>query len=107
VRDGPEPVGHMAVPVAAYRSLSLWHETVPGPLHPRPQLSGRLDVDVAVVGAGCRGWVTAPGPRSRSRCGGGSARTAGLRIAAQADRVERRRDRPSRRAQWLARFVGG
>ena len=29
----------------AYRSLSFWHDTVPGPLDPRPPLPGDLDID--------------------------------------------------------------
>ena len=42
-----------------YRELSLWHDTVPGSLRPRPGLPGDLDVDVAVVGAGFTGLWTA------------------------------------------------
>src|SRR4051812_14397632 len=41
------------------RRLSLWHETVPGPLTPRPALDRDLDVDVAIVGAGYTGLWTA------------------------------------------------
>jgi glycine/D-amino acid oxidase-like deaminating enzyme len=44
---------------SSYRGLSLWHETVPGSLRPRPGLSGDLDVDVAIVGAGYTGLWTA------------------------------------------------
>ena len=42
-----------------YRELSLWHDTVPGSLRPRPGLPGDLEVDVAVVGAGFTGLWTA------------------------------------------------
>ena len=42
-----------------YRRLSLWHETVPGSLRPRPALDGSLTVDVAVVGGGLTGLWTA------------------------------------------------
>ena len=42
-----------------YRELSLWHDTVPGSLRPRPGLPGDLDVDVAVVGASFTGLWTA------------------------------------------------
>lgn len=42
-----------------YRALSLWHETVSTPLTPRVALNGRIDVDVAIVGAGFTGLWTA------------------------------------------------
>jgi glycine/D-amino acid oxidase-like deaminating enzyme len=42
-----------------YRSLSLWHETHPGPLEPRPPLVTDETVDVAIVGAGYTGLWTA------------------------------------------------
>jgi glycine/D-amino acid oxidase-like deaminating enzyme len=42
-----------------YRALSLWHETVGAPLTPRGALTGRIDVDVAIVGAGFTGLWTA------------------------------------------------
>jgi glycine/D-amino acid oxidase-like deaminating enzyme len=42
-----------------YRELSLWHDTVPGSLRPRPGLPGDLEVDVAIVGAGFTGLWTA------------------------------------------------
>jgi glycine/D-amino acid oxidase-like deaminating enzyme len=42
-----------------YRSLSLWLDTVPGPLAPSEPLPGDLDVDVAIVGAGLTGLWTA------------------------------------------------
>jgi glycine/D-amino acid oxidase-like deaminating enzyme len=45
--------------VTDYRSLSLWHDTVPGPLLPRAPLSGDLEVDVAIIGAGFTGLWTA------------------------------------------------
>src|ERR671939_2178485 len=44
---------------AAYRSLSLWHDTAGEPLEPRAALPGDLDVDVAIVGAGYTGLWTA------------------------------------------------
>lgn len=43
---------------AAYRRTSLWMETVPGALGPRPALDGDLEVDVAVVGGGYTGLWT-------------------------------------------------
>jgi glycine/D-amino acid oxidase-like deaminating enzyme len=48
-----------SAPAGGYRSLSLWHDTVPEPLEPRAPLPGDLDVDVAVVGAGYTGLWTA------------------------------------------------
>src|SRR5438270_3296340 len=42
-----------------YRSLSLWFDTVPGSLEPRPSLAGDAEVDVAIVGAGYTGLWTA------------------------------------------------
>ena len=42
-----------------YRRLSFWHETVPGPLMPRPSLNGNVRADVAIVGAGFTGLWTA------------------------------------------------
>ncbi|HYJ74173.1 MAG TPA: FAD-binding oxidoreductase [Kineosporiaceae bacterium] len=48
---------------AAYRSLSLWHDTLltsgDDDLVPRPALDGDLEVDVCVVGAGFTGLWTA------------------------------------------------
>jgi glycine/D-amino acid oxidase-like deaminating enzyme len=44
---------------AGYRALSLWHDTVPGSLVPRPALPGDRDADVCVVGAGFTGLWTA------------------------------------------------
>jgi glycine/D-amino acid oxidase-like deaminating enzyme len=41
------------------REVSFWHDTVPGPLDPRPALSGDRDADVAIVGAGFTGLWTA------------------------------------------------
>ena len=46
-------------PESAYRSLSLWHDTVPDDLTPRPALGEDLAVDVAVVGGGYTGLWTA------------------------------------------------
>ena len=42
-----------------YRSRSLWLDGLPGPLDPRPPLSGDTQVDVAVVGGGYTGLWTA------------------------------------------------
>ena len=42
-----------------YRKLSFWHETVPGTLEPGDPLSGDLDADVAIAGAGYTGLWTA------------------------------------------------
>jgi glycine/D-amino acid oxidase-like deaminating enzyme len=42
-----------------YRSLSLWHDTLPGSLEPRNGLEGDETVDVAIVGAGYTGLWTA------------------------------------------------
>jgi glycine/D-amino acid oxidase-like deaminating enzyme len=42
-----------------YRAISLWHETVPGALTPRPSLSADVTADVAIVGAGFTGLWTA------------------------------------------------
>jgi glycine/D-amino acid oxidase-like deaminating enzyme len=43
-----------------YRSLSLWHDTLPeGEIRPRPPLEGPAAVDVVVVGAGYTGLWTA------------------------------------------------
>ncbi|MGW7754540.1 NAD(P)/FAD-dependent oxidoreductase [Streptomyces violaceusniger] len=42
-----------------YRALSLWHQSVPGLLEPRPPLDGDLQVDIAIVGAGFTGLWTA------------------------------------------------
>jgi glycine/D-amino acid oxidase-like deaminating enzyme len=45
---------------AFYRSRSLWLDQLEGdPLTPRPPLPGRLEVDVAIVGAGYTGLWTA------------------------------------------------
>ncbi len=42
-----------------YRHLSLWWDTLEGPIEQRPPLGGDLDVDVAIVGAGFTGLWTA------------------------------------------------
>ena len=42
-----------------YRNLSLWHDTVPEPLAPRPDLTTDKRVDVVIVGAGFTGLWTA------------------------------------------------
>jgi len=43
----------------AYRKLSLWHDSVPGPLEPRVSLTDDVQADVAIVGAGYTGLWTA------------------------------------------------
>jgi glycine/D-amino acid oxidase-like deaminating enzyme len=42
-----------------YRSLSFWHDTVPGTLAPGDPLAGNTRADVAIVGAGFTGLWTA------------------------------------------------
>jgi glycine/D-amino acid oxidase-like deaminating enzyme len=42
-----------------YRSLSFWHDTVPGTLTPGDPLDGDTEADVAIVGAGFTGLWTA------------------------------------------------
>jgi glycine/D-amino acid oxidase-like deaminating enzyme len=42
-----------------YRSLSFWHDTVPGTLSPGEPLDGDTDADVVIVGAGFTGLWTA------------------------------------------------
>src|SRR4051812_16767556 len=44
---------------ARYRARSLWLDSVPEPLSPRPSLPGDLDCDVAIVGAGFTGLWSA------------------------------------------------
>jgi glycine/D-amino acid oxidase-like deaminating enzyme len=46
-------------PADRYRSLSFWHDTVPGSLAPGPGLPGDTQADVAIVGAGFTGMWTA------------------------------------------------
>ncbi len=46
-------------PASPYRSLSFWHDTVPGTLEPGASLPGDTDADVAIVGAGFTGMWTA------------------------------------------------
>ncbi len=47
--------------MADFRSLSMWHDTLPidDKLTPRPALPGDIDVDVAIVGGGYTGLWTA------------------------------------------------
>lgn len=45
--------------MSGYRDLSLWFDTLDEDVKPRPALSGDLDVDVAIVGAGYTGLWTA------------------------------------------------
>jgi glycine/D-amino acid oxidase-like deaminating enzyme len=42
-----------------YRSLSFWHDTVPGNLTPGEPLPGDIEADVAIVGGGLTGLWTA------------------------------------------------
>ncbi len=42
-----------------YRAISMWHDTAGDDFSPRPSLTGPIDVDVAVVGAGYTGLWTA------------------------------------------------
>jgi glycine/D-amino acid oxidase-like deaminating enzyme len=44
---------------AAYRATSLWLDTVPGSLEPRPSYEGSSEVDVAIIGGGFTGLWTA------------------------------------------------
>ena len=44
---------------AFYRSRSFWLDTLGDPCEPRPGLSGDLEADVAIVGAGYTGLWTA------------------------------------------------
>jgi glycine/D-amino acid oxidase-like deaminating enzyme len=46
-------------PADPYRSLSFWHDTVPGTLSPGAPLPGDTEADVAIVGAGFTGLWTA------------------------------------------------
>lgn len=55
--DGPGPAARVGLD--RYRPLSLWWDTLPGPLGARAGLPGDTDVDVAVVGAGFTGLWTA------------------------------------------------
>jgi glycine/D-amino acid oxidase-like deaminating enzyme len=43
----------------SYRSLSFWHDSVPGALEPGDPLPGDVQADVAIVGAGFTGLWTA------------------------------------------------
>ncbi|HTN80054.1 MAG TPA: FAD-binding oxidoreductase, partial [Acidimicrobiales bacterium] len=47
------------MPGPSYASRSLWLDTVPGSLDPRPSLPGDLQCDIAIVGAGYTGLWTA------------------------------------------------
>ena len=52
-------MGRSLTSLAAYRGLSLWHETTPHDWVPREPLRGDVVADVAVVGAGLTGLWTA------------------------------------------------
>ena len=43
----------------SYRTLSFWHDTVPGTLAPGEPLPGDTEADVAIVGSGLTGLWTA------------------------------------------------
>lgn len=59
-QTGPGAAGARASgDLERYRPLSLWWDTLPGPLEARAGLPGDTDVDVAVVGAGYTGLWTA------------------------------------------------
>jgi glycine/D-amino acid oxidase-like deaminating enzyme len=54
------PATMVGMPAAdTYRKLSFWHATVPGSLEPSDPLSGDLEADVAIAGAGYTGLWTA------------------------------------------------
>src|SRR5260370_41124875 len=58
--QGPSPATmYRMVPTDPYRSLSFWHDTVPGTLVPGDPLPGDTEADVAIVGAGFTGLWTA------------------------------------------------
>lgn len=42
-----------------YSQLSFWHDSLPGPICPRPALQGDIEADVAIIGAGYTGLWTA------------------------------------------------
>jgi len=42
-----------------YRQVSFWHDSLPGPLAPRPPLDGDARADVVIIGAGYTGLWTA------------------------------------------------
>ncbi len=57
---GPSPATMYGMPRSdPYRSLSFWHDTVPGTLAPGDPLPGDAEADVAIVGAGFTGLWTA------------------------------------------------
>lgn len=102
---------------ASYRGLSLWLDTLPPPLVPRPRLDRDIDVDVVVVGAGYTGLWTAyhlgrqdPGLRiavvERETAGfGASGRNGGWCVgefAAHPSAVSRRYGEPAARAMVSA-----
>lgn len=57
-RSSPATMYRMAS-ADPYRSLSFWHDTVPGTLAPGDPLTSNVDADVAIVGAGFTGLWTA------------------------------------------------
>src|SRR5580704_13324215 len=56
--SSPATMVSMITP-GSYRSLSLWHDTVPGSLAPGAPLPGDAEADVVIVGAGFTGLWTA------------------------------------------------
>jgi glycine/D-amino acid oxidase-like deaminating enzyme len=58
--SAPPPATMEAMPAASpYRSLSFWHDTVPGTLSAGDPLPGDTQADVVIVGAGFTGLWTA------------------------------------------------
>ena len=86
---------------AQYRSRSMWLDTYPGSLDPRPALDGDTDTDVALVGGGFTGLWTAyylrrldPALRvaviEREVCGfGASGRNGGWAVGELAAGIEK------------------
>ena len=58
-READDHAARTADDPLGYRGVSLWLDTVPGSLAPRPALDRDLEVDVAIVGAGFTGLWTA------------------------------------------------
>src|SRR3990167_3449049 len=51
--------GATTMSMSPYPPISLWMDQLDQPLTPRPALQGRLEVDVAIIGAGYTGLWTA------------------------------------------------
>src|SRR5262249_61407788 len=96
-----------------YREVSLWCDTLPEPIQPRPPLEGDLALDVAIIGAGYSGLWTAyylARLRPELRIGivesevagyGASGRNGGWCVGLIAG-VEGLMAKPERRAEGLA-----